>query len=518
MSRATKDPSIKKAGAEDEFTVDHIRELVKCRADPVYFIKNYCRIQHPVRGAIDFDLYDYQIVMIENFHNNTNNIVLSARQTGKSTVSSMYLLWFAMFQFDKNVLIASNKNKGAMEMISRIQYAYKNLPLWIKPGIMDDGWNKHAIKFDNDSSIESEATSETSGRGESISLLYLDEFAFVKPNVAEEFWGSIAPTLSTGGDCIISSTPNGDINIFAQLWRGAKVEANDFIPQFVAWDAPPGRGEKFKAQMIAKFGERKWLQEFECKFLSSDALLIDSLVLANLTAVVDKYHPEFEINGVTFWARPKAGVTYLVGVDPATGSGEDFTVLTVFEFPAMEQVAQFRSNTMSSATVYPVLKNLLKFLERTGSTVYFSVENNGVGEGIISLFEADETPPSTAEFISETGKKRYGMTTTKKAKIKACLSMKELIDKGNMHIKSRMLLQELKEYSRKGGSYAARAGSTDDCVSGVLIVMRILEEISTFEQAAFDTLRKVDDYSWGEDDVSHYDEDGDDGPLPGIFV
>ncbi len=184
--------------------------------------------------------------MIEAYHKKQSVVVLSARQTGKSTVSSMYLLWFAMFHFDKTILIASNKNSGAMEMISRIQYAYQHIPIWLKPGVTEDGWNKHSMKFDNESRILSEATSENSGRGMSISLLYLDEFAFVPNNIADEFWTSITPTLATGGDCIMSSTPNGDINIFAQIWRGALVDVNGFYPIEVKWDQPPGRGEVFK--------------------------------------------------------------------------------------------------------------------------------------------------------------------------------------------------------------------------------------------------------------------------------
>lgn len=515
MSRATKDPQIKRAGEQCEYTMEQVRELRRCQDDPIYFIKKYCRIQHPVRGAISFQLYDYQEEMIRNFHENRMNIVLSARQTGKSTVSSMYLLWFAIFNFDKTILIASNRNKGAMEMIERIQYAYRNLPHWLKPGVTDDGWNKHAIKFDNESSIESEATSENSGRGSSISLLYLDEFAFVPPAIAEEFWASISPTLATGGSCIISSTPNGDTNIFATLWRGAQVEANGFKATYVAWDDPPGRDERFKEEQIAQIGEHKWRQEYECEFLSSDALLIDSLVLAQLTPTVMASIPQFDINGVRFWKKPRSGVSYLVGVDPATGTGEDFTVINVFEFPSMEQVAMFRSNTMSSAKIYPVLKNLLKFLERSGSQVYFSIENNGVGEGLLALYEADERPPQGSEMISETGKSRLGIATTGQSKMRACLNLKELIESGNLTIKSQVLLTELKEFSRRGANYEARRGSTDDCVSSVLIVLRILEEISSFEQAAFNKLRAVEDYEWGSGDVTYYDEDDpDQAPMP----
>lgn len=513
MARA-KNPLIKKANAPTEYTLEQVQEFEKCAADPVYFIQNFCRIQHPVRGAIPFELYDYQIDMIRSFHEKKSVVVLSARQTGKSTVSSMYLLWFAMFNFDKTVLIASNKNKGAMEMILRIQYAYQFLPDWLKPGIEDDGWNKHSLKFDNKSRIESTATSDDSGRGMSISLLYLDEFAFVKPSIADEFWTSIAPTLATGGDCIMSSTPNGDTNIFAQIWRGAEVDANGFYPVFVPWDAPPGRDEKFKEDEIGRIGERRWLQEYECEFLSSDALLIDSLVLTTLGNATKNIQPAFKMREVTFWRKPERDKTYIVGVDPATGSGGDFTTIEVFEFPSMLQVAEFRSNTMSSAVVYPILKNLLRYLEQTGSTVYFSVENNGVGEGIIALYEADESPPEFSEFVSEPGKNRAGMYTSGRSKMRACLDLKEMVEKNTIKIVSSMLIKELKEFSRKAGGYEARAGSTDDLVSAMLIIMRILREMASFEQEAFDKLHAMDDNEWTEAD---YQEGGDSDPLPMSF-
>jgi hypothetical protein len=184
--------------------------------------------------------------------------------THNSVTSGAYLLWYATFHKDKTVLIASNKNSNAMEMIHRIRLGYENLPMWLKPGIKDDGWNKHSVGFDNGTRIISEATSENSGRGLSISLLYLDEFAHVAKNIQEEFWTSIEPTLSTGGDCIMTSTPNGDIDIFAQIWRGAAVKANGFFPIEVKWDEPPGRDGRFKEETIGRIGEQKWKQEYEC--------------------------------------------------------------------------------------------------------------------------------------------------------------------------------------------------------------------------------------------------------------
>jgi hypothetical protein len=493
---------IKGAHESTEFTPEQVLEFEKCMGDPLYFIETYVKIVHPTKGAVNFKLYDYQRDLITMYYENRDVIILSARQTGKSTTAAAYLLWYSIFNFDKTALIASNKEKGAKEMIARIRYAYEQLPMWLKPGVLDDGWNKHSVGFDNGSRIESTATSESSGRGMSISLLYLDEFAFVSPNIAEEFWTAIAPTLATGGDCIITSTPNGDMNLFAQLWRGAETGVNGYVSKWVKWDEPPGRGEEFKEDQIGKIGQRKWNQEYECVFLSSDALLLDSIWIVQETRRFEKakdFPPMFDLREVHFWKKIEKGKTYLIGVDPSTGSGEDFT---------------FRSNSMSPPHVYNILKNIIKFIERGGGSVYFSVENNGVGEGIISLYEADERPPEFAEFVSEPGATRRGMTTTPKSKMRACVNFKEMVEKGNLHLNSVMTLKELKMYVRKQGSYAAQTGGTDDSISSILIIMRLLEEISSFDQEAYNKLYAFSEDDWLGDQASNPE---DDDPMPMIF-
>lgn len=199
--------------------------------------------------------------------------------THNSWIAGAFLLWFAMFKEEKTVLILSNKNDNAMEMIHRVRFIYERLPHWLKPGLTADGWNKHSVSFDNHSRIISQATSAESGRGLSISLLFLDEFAFVRESIAEEFWTSVSPTLATGGKCIICSTPNGDMNRFAQLWRGANTKISDlssegvngFAPVTVDWREPPNRDETFKEKEIAKIGITRWRQEYEC--LSVDTMV-----------------------------------------------------------------------------------------------------------------------------------------------------------------------------------------------------------------------------------------------------
>lgn len=521
MAKAS-NPYLKRANAQHDYTPDQIAEIMRCFEDPEHFIVNYCMIQHPVKGAIPFALRPYQQRIVRTFANNRLSIALAPRQIGKSWIAGAFLLWFAIFNKEKTIVIASNKNDNAMEMIHRVRFIYERLPFWIKPGLADDGWNKHSVAFENGSRIISQATSENTGRGLSISLLFLDEFAFVRDSIAEDFWTSISPTLATGGSCIICSTPNGDTNRFAQLWRGANIPSpdgqevgiNGFAPIEVKWNEPPDRDEEFKRKETAKIGEVRWKQEYECQFLSSDPLLIDTVVLANLTAATEKIKPVALAGEITFYKEPSAGTVYLVGMDVSTGSGKDYTAINVFDFPSLTQVAEFRSNTMSSVVAYHMLKKMLRILERAGGTVYFSVENNGVGEGVMALMEADEDPVETSEFVSESGKTRKGMTTTGKTKIKACLTLKEMIERGVLTIHSKALVAELKSFVRAKGSYAAKSGATDDLVMSTVIALRILEEVASFDQDAYDKLYNYTTTPYDTTEYRRVDEGDDWEPLP----
>jgi len=243
--------------------------------------------------------------------------------------------------------------------------------------------------------------------------------------------------------------------------------------------------------------------------------LISSMFLARITPVIEKIRPVNVIRDVKFYASVKAGLTYLIGVDPATGTGEDYSVITMYEFPSLVQIAEYRSNTMSTNDLYGVLKNILLYLERMQTTVYFSVENNGVGEGVISLFEADERGPLNAEFVSEEGKNKRGMTTTSRTKMKACVNFKEMIERENMFISSKTMLAELKAFVRTKGAYAAQPGSTDDCIAATLIVVRLIEEIASYDQLAFDKLYTGEFNQWSTSDYDGYDDyDENDVGLP----
>lgn len=525
MSRR-KNPRLKRAYTEVELTKEMARELVRCARDPKYFIKEYIHIKHPTRGKIRFNLYDYQEEMVDLYNKSDRAIVLSARQTGKTESISAYILWFAIFHDEVTVLIASNKSTNAMEIIKKIQYAYEELPNWLKPGIDEDSWNKHECSFDNKSRIVSTTTSPDSGRGLAISLLYCDEFAFVPANIQQEFWTSILPTLSTGGRCIISSTPNGNSNLFAQLWRGAKNDINEFDSIHIPWDAPPGRDEKFKKRQVGALGKRRWLQEYECEFLSAEITLIDSYILNQIEEKMDNRYKDndgsppiaFSIGDLDFFKKLNRDMIYLVGVDVASGNGNDYSVITVVEFPTMEQVLEFRSNKLSEKFIYSRLKNILLFLEQNSEEVYFSVENNGLGASVLALYEFDENPPKSSYLISDENTKRLGLAMSETTKKRAALKFKNMIETETYTFHSKKLLNEMKSYTRQGATYKAETGATDDCIASNLILMRVIEEMAEFNPYAYDKIYNTSGY---DDNQEKWDNEFvedpktlDDMPMP----
>lgn len=506
-----KNPQLKRAHATDEYTPHMIQELMKCRKDPVYFMKNYVKIQHPKRGIIKFELFEYQERFVRHMEDNRFTITLQPRQCGKTLTVAMYLLWFATFTPDMTVLIASKNQNHALEIASRVRFAYEELPNWLKAGLKY--YNRHNIEFDNGSRINSEATTEKTGRGLSISKLYLDELAFISPRIQELLWASLAPTLSTGGSAIISSTPNGDTELFAQLWRRAmsglaeKQPGKDeddhageisFNPFSVHWREHPERSDSYWEMMVNMLGPTKARQEVGCEFLSSEAMLISSMKLQQILG-----KPSLcEDMGFRFWVKPEelggSGRTYLVAIDPATGNGKDFSVIEIFDFPQLRQVAEWRSNIIDIPLLYAKVKWILNKLSepkgRGRADVLWTFERNGIGEAMVALFNNDEKQPDHAELFSDAPNK-YGVYTTGKTKTLACLQMKALVEKTDKGFKlgSEILLHELKNFIAKGGSYEAKAGATDDCIMALAGITRLIKRLAEYNEEAFNQVNEYVD-------------------------
>jgi hypothetical protein len=498
-----KNPGLKRAHTLDEFTPDNIVELQRCIHDPIYFMEKYVKVQDPVKGPVPFILYDYQKEMIRSIHEQRSSILLAPRQTGKTTCVAIYMLWYATFHKAKRCIIASKALAHAVEIQSRIKFAYEELPSWLKAGSVF--WNRTSIEFDNKSVIICEATSEKTGRGSSPSILFIDEIAFISRRIQDEMWSSLTPSLSTGGKFIISSTPNGDSDLFATLWRGAIAGQNGFAPVRVYWDQHPHRGEEYLREMTAKIGELKVRQEIFCEFLSSDALLINSMRLIQLAAKT----PLYESLGFKFWVPEEElggrGKFYLVSCDPATGSGQDNSIIEVFEFPGLRQVAEFKTDEIKIPLLYAKLKWIVEKLGARTNTgraeVLWTFERNGIGEALAALYLNDERQPD-AELYCDHPEKQ-GIYTTGKNKILACLQLKALLEKGDEHmlIRSAQLIEELKMFVAKGGGYEAKSGGSDDAVMATVGIMRLLKRLGDYDERAFQQVHEyVNPDSVGESD------------------
>jgi len=500
MSKDLESAIIKTPYQKMSYTEQQIREIAKC-ADPVtgpeYFMDNYFYIQHPTKGSIQYHPFDYQQKLIYTYHNYRYSISLMPRQTGKSTSAAGYLLWYAMFVPDSTILVAAHKYLGAQEIMQRVRYAYENCPDFIRAGVTS--YNKGSLDFENGSRIVSQTTTENTGRGMSISLLYCDEFAFVRPTIASEFWTSITPTLSTGGKCIITSTPNSDEDQFAQIWRSAnkcfdefgnetELGANGFKAYRSKWQEHPDRDEKWASGMRAQLGEERFRREMECEFIIFDETLINPLHLVEM-AGIDPIEKQGQIR---WYKKPEKDRTYVVALDPSLGTGSDPAAIQIYELPGLKQVGEWSHNKTIVQRQVVILKEICQYLTDTvgNNSVYYSVENNTLGEAaLVAINEiGEENIPGI--FLSEpkkagSGRHRKGFTTTNKSKLAACAKLKSLIETKRMAIASKALISELKSFVASGTSYAAKIGEHDDLVMSTLLVVRMVQFMQNFD-ASFD--------------------------------
>jgi hypothetical protein len=477
------------------FTNEQLEEFVKC-ADPVsgpqYFMDNFFYIQHPTQGSIQYHPFEYQKRLIDVYHNYRYSISMMPRQTGKSTSAAGYLLWYAMFVPDSTILIAAHKYTGSQEIMQRIRYAYESCPNYIRAGATN--YNRGSIDFENGSRIISATTTENTGRGMSISLLYADEFAFVRPGIAKEFWTSISPTLATGGKAIITSTPNSDEDQFALLWKGAnKTEDNYGNPTDVGvngfkayrsfWNEHPERDEAWALAQRAQLGEDRFRREMDCEFIINDETLIAPTKLIDLQG----HEPLYRTGQVRWYQRPKKDRIYVVALDPSLGTGGDPAAIQVFEANTTEQIAEWRHNRTPIPEQVRILADICRHINETVNdtkNIYFSVENNTIGEAaLISIAEYGEENIK-GYFLSESGSAgrtyRKGFNTTHKSKISACSKLKTLIETGRMKIRSRALISELKTFVASGLSYAAKMGEHDDLVMATILSTRMMQQLQSY--------------------------------------
>lgn len=464
--------NIKKAGVHQEYTPEQLAEYIKCKEDPIYFIKNYVKIVSLDDGLVHFDMWEFQEKMIETFFENRWSINLLPRQMGKTITVAAFILHYAIFNSQKSVGILANKGATAREILSRVKRMIENLPFFLQPGVKE--YNKGTVEFGNGSSVMAAGTSNDAIRGFSFNVVYLDEFAFV--DNADEFFTSTYPVISSGKDTkvIITSTPNG-MNLFYKLWTEANSKRNKFIPIKVHWSENPNRDEKWKEETLANIGQRQFDQEYGCKFYGSSGTLISGEKLSCLTWD----DPMMQDDKMTTYENPIEGHTYLCTVDVAEGVGSDFSVIHVTDITSMpyRQIVVYRDNRISPI----VLTEVVHRIATKYNEAYILVETNSIGSQvgvflhneyeyenlIITSVKAQENVISGGFSGSATD---YGLRTTKKSKRIGCTNLKTLIEEDILLIRDFETVSELQTFSSRGQSYEAEDGKHDDIVMTLVLL------------------------------------------------
>jgi hypothetical protein len=468
-------PNLKAANVEMSFTPDQVQEWLKCADDPVYFTRNYIKIVSLDEGLVPFKMWDFQEDMINRFHTNRFNIAKLPRQTGKSTTVVSYLLHYCIFNDNVNIGILANKLSTSRELLGRLQLAYENLPKWMQQGIVS--WNKGSLELENGSKIMAASTSSSAVRGMSFNIIFLDEFAFVPTHIAEQFFSSVYPTISSGKSTkvIIISTPNG-MNMFYKLWHDAERGKNEYVTTEVHWSQVPGRDAKWKEQTIANTSQRQFTQEFECEFLGS----VDTLIAASKLRTMVYDDPITNNNkGLVVYENPQKEHDYIVTVDVARGVGSDYSAFLVFDitkFP-YRLVARYRNNEIK-AIMFPTI---IVDIARGYNRAYILTEVNDIGDQVASMMHYDLeydhilmcAMRGRAGQIVGTGfsgkKTQLGVKMSKTVKKVGCLNLKTFIEDDKLVIPDYETIAELTTFISKRESFEAEEGCHDDLAMCLVI-------------------------------------------------
>ena len=487
-------PNLKKANTAIEFTEENIIEFLKCKEDPVYFARNYVKIVSLDKGLVPFNMYPFQEKLIQNFHDNRFNICKMPRQTGKSTTCVSYLLHYAVFNDNVNIAILANKASTARDLLGRLQLAYENLPKWMQQGIIS--WNKGSLELENGSKISANSTSSSAVRGGSYNVIFLDEFAFIPNHIADDFFASVYPTISSGQSTkvIIVSTPRG-MNHFYRMWHDAERDKNEYVPTDVHWSEVPGRDDKWKEQTIANTSEQQFRVEFECEFLGSTNTLISAAKLKNFV-----YEQPIKRNaGLDIYENPKPENNYLITVDVARGLGNDYSAFIVFditEFP-YKVVAKYRNNEIKPM-LFP---NIIEEIGKAYNNSWLLIEVNDIGDQVASIMHYDleydnilmASMRGRAGQIVGTGfsgkKSQLGVRMTAAVKKLGCSNLKMLLEDDKLLTVDYEIINELTTFSQKHNSFEAEDGCNDD-LAMCLVIFAWLVQQDYFKEMTDNDVRK----------------------------
>ena len=487
-------PNLKKANTPIEFTEEQIREFMKCKEDPVYFAKNYVKIVSLDEGLVAFSPYNFQEKLINNFHENRFNICKMPRQTGKSTTVVSYLLHYAVFNDSVNIGILANKAATARELLGRLQTAYENLPKWMQQGVLV--WNRGSLELENGSKILAASTSASAVRGMSFNILFLDEFAFVPNHVADSFFASVYPTITSGKSTkvIIVSTPHG-MNHFYRLWHDAEKDKNEYVPTDVHWSEVPGRDEKWKKQTIANTSEQQFKIEFECEFLGS----IDTLIAPSKLRTLVYENPRASNAGLDIYVEPEQNHDYVLTVDVARGVGEDYSAFVIVDITSFPHkvVGKYRNNDIKPM-LFP---NVIWEIAKKYNNAFILCEVNDIGDQVASILNYDleyqnllmcSMRGRAGQIVGQgfSGKKtQLGVKMSKTVKKVGALNLKTMIEENKLLFSDYEIISELTTFISKSNSFEAEEGCNDD-LAMCLVIYAWLVQQDYFKELTDQDIRK----------------------------
>ena len=467
-------PNLKKANVTQNFTKKQVAEYLKCAEDPIYFIRTYIKIVSLDEGVIPFKMYDFQESMVDKFHKHRFNIAKLPRQSGKSTIVTAYLLWYVLFNDNVNVAILANKAPTAREMLGRLQLSYENLPRWLQQGIL--GWNKGSLELENGSKILASSTSASAVRGMSFNIIFLDEFAFVPNHIAEQFFASVYPTISSGKKTkvIIISTPHG-MNQYYKLWHDAERGANNYVATEVHWSQVPGRDAKWKQQTIENTSEAQFRVEFDCEFLGS----VDTLISPSKLRAMPYDDPIKQNRGLAIYEERIEDHNYIVTVDVSRGIGGDYSAFCVVDTTTIpyKLVARYKNNEIKPI----VLPNIIVDVCKHYNNAYVLCEVNDIGGQVADIIQYDLEYENllmaamrgrAGQQLGQgfSGKKtQLGVKMSTAVKQVGCSNLKALIEDDKLLVTDYDTISELTTFIQKGQSFQAEDGCHDDLAMCLVI-------------------------------------------------
>ena len=467
-------PLLKKANTQIQFTAEQVDEFIKCKKNPVYFAKKYIKIVTLDHGLQYFKPYHFQEKLIKNFHNHRFNICKMPRQTGKSTTVVSYLLHYALFNDNVNIAILANKASTARDLLQRLQTAYENLPKWLQQGII--AWNRGSLELENGSKILASSTSASAVRGGSYNIIFLDEFAFVQNHLADDFFASVYPTISSGQSTkvIIVSTPHG-MNHFYRLWHDAERGKNEYVPTDVHWSEVPGRDDKWKAQTIANTSEQQFKIEFECEFLGS----VDTLIAPSKLKSLVYDSPIKKNKGLDVYVEANPKRDYIITVDVARGIGNDYSAFVVIDITSFPHrvVAKYRNNQIKPMLFPSIIYELAKAY----NNAFVLCEVNDVGDQVASILQYDleyqnllmcSMRGRAGQIVGQGfsgNKTQLGLKMSKTVKKIGCINLKTMIEEDKLLFNDYDIISELTTFIQKSNSFEAEEGCNDDLAMCLVI-------------------------------------------------